>query len=45
MNGTAHGQSRSVQLAVMATPSSSVAEAVAEARHRRDTGATLPTPR
>jgi hypothetical protein len=39
MNGTTttpvHG--RSVQLAVMATPSASVAEAVAEARRRHDT--------
>jgi hypothetical protein len=37
MNGTTHGQARSVQIAVMATPSASVAEAVAEARHRRET--------
>ena len=37
MNGTTHGQARSVQLAVMAAPSASVAEAVAEARRRHDT--------
>ena len=43
MNGTTHGQVRSVQLAVMATPSASVAEAVAEARHRRDTSDTSMT--
>ena len=45
MNGTTHGQARSVQLAVMATPSASVAEAVAEARYRRDTsGTSMPRP-
>ena len=42
MNGTTttpvHG--RSVQLAVMAAPSASVAEAVAEARRRHDTPGT-----
>jgi hypothetical protein len=43
MNGTTLGQGRSVQLAVMATPSASVAEAVAEARHRRDTSGTSMT--
>ena len=37
MNGTTHVQVRSVQLAVMAAPSASVAEAVAEARRRHDT--------
>ena len=38
MNGTTtHVHGRSVQLAVMAAPSASVAEAVAEARRRHDT--------
>jgi hypothetical protein len=37
MNGTTRDQVRSVQLAVMAAPSASVAEAVAEARRRHDT--------
>jgi hypothetical protein len=36
MNGTTRVQVRSVQLAVMAAPSASVAEAVAEARRRHD---------
>ena len=40
MNGTTHGQVRSVQLAVMATPSASVGKAVAEARRRHDTSGT-----
>ena len=43
MNGTTHGQVRSVQLVVMAAPSASVAEAVAEARRRHDTsGSAMP---
>ena len=37
MNGTTNVQVRSVQLAVMAAPSATVAEAVAEARRRHDT--------
>ena len=37
MNGTSNVQTRSVQLAVMAAPSASVAEAVAEALRRNDT--------
>lgn len=41
MNGTTtHPPGRSVQLAVMAAPSASVAEAVAEARRRHDTPGT-----
>jgi len=37
MNGTTHVQVRSVQHALMAAPSATVAEAVAEARRRHDT--------
>jgi len=37
MNGTTNVQMRSVQIAVMAAPSTSLAEAVAEARRRQDT--------
>jgi len=37
MNGTTHVHGRSVQLAVMAAPSATLAEAVAEARRRQDT--------
>jgi hypothetical protein len=37
MNGSTHVQGRSVQLAVMAAPSATLAEAVAEARRRHDT--------
>ena len=37
MNGTTNIQVRSVQIAVMAAPSASLAEAVAEARRRHDT--------
>ena len=45
MNGTTHGQVRSVQLAVMAAPSASVAKAVAEARRRHDAfGTAMPRP-
>jgi hypothetical protein len=41
MNGTTTANSgRSVQLAVMAAPSASVAEAVAEARRRHDSSGT-----
>ena len=39
MNGTTNVQVRSVQLAVMAAPSATLAEAVAEARRRHDTSA------
>ena len=39
MNGTTNVQVRSVQLAVMAAPSATLAEAVAEARRRHDTRA------
>ena len=39
MNGTTNLQMRSVQLAVMAAPSATLAEAVAEARRRHDTSA------
>jgi len=37
MNGTTNVQMRSVQIAVMAAPSASLGEAVAEARRRHDT--------
>ena len=37
MSGTTNIQVRSVQIAVMAAPSASLAEAVAEARRRHDT--------
>ena len=37
MNGTPNIQVRSVQLAVMAAPSATLAEALAEARRRHDT--------
>ena len=40
MNGTTNVQVRSVQLAVMAAPSATLAEAVAEARRRHDTSGT-----
>jgi hypothetical protein len=43
MNGTTHVQARSVQLAVMATPSATLAEAVALARHRCDASGTAMT--
>jgi hypothetical protein len=36
MNGTTNVQVRSVQLAVVAAPSATLAEAVAEARRRHD---------
>jgi len=36
MNGSTHVQVRSVQLAVMAAPSATLAEAVAEARRRHN---------
>ena len=41
MNGTTNVQVRSVQLAVMAAPSATLAEAVAEARRRHDTSGAL----
>ena len=45
MNGTTQVQVRSVQLAVMAAPSATVTEAVAEARRRQETsGAWNPRP-
>ena len=37
MNGTTNVQVRSVQIAVMAAPSATLAEVVAEARRRHDT--------
>jgi hypothetical protein len=37
MNGTTNIQARSVQIAVMAAPSVTLAEAVAQARRRHDT--------
>jgi hypothetical protein len=45
MNGTTtQPQSRSVQLAVMGAPSTSVADAVAEARRRHDAPAAWTSP-